>query len=1208
MENENLIEAFKRYLPRRVFEKIMANPERVRVEGERRFVTILFGDLSGFTSLTEKLQDPEKIVEIVNKYFTRMLEIVEKYEGDVDKFLGDAIMVVFGAPVAHKDDPERAIRAGLEMINAIKELGVIKTPKGDVEINMSIGINTGEVVALNMGSDNRMEYTVMGDNVNLSARLEVVAGSGEIIISDRTYKFVKDIFKFEKLEPVKVKGKEKPVQIYKVLGIKEEKKLKRFEIFINRNEEIEKLKSNRDYAFTKEGLKINVWGEFGVGKTSLINEFLKEKGFRVIHISGDRFRKNIPFASFINYLSGYFGKNIPENLREFFEIKEEKDLIKRLKEKFFNYFYEISNVSPVIIYLDDYESIDRTTLTCFEELEIKDRKILIILESENKISGWKEIKLEGFDIKRTEELLRIYNGIPLEKKIIEFVYKKSKGNPFFILNIFQLLRSKKFIKIQKGEFKLLRDLSSFKMPESATGIILDFLDRLPEELYTFVQYSSVIGNRFDRNMLKGIYNISFERMNNLIEKGIENGIFRKIEDNIEFTSPLYQEAAYSTLFKKRRAEIHNRAGTFLEKYLKENLENYSDILGWHFENAGELEKAVDYYFKTERRMRYLSEFHPALEYIKKIENLNKKIKSVEIKTEAVIEKGRIYFNTGDLKLSKECFERVLKSRLDDNKIGDISGYYAALLTRTGDIENAIIYNKKALEHYKKADNKIGEAHININMGGIYLNTGRFKEAMESYKNALDIALKENKLEISASAYFNIAKINDITGNSEEAKKNYNLSLEIWKRLKNRKMEVQTYTNLGAMCVQTGLLEEAELYLNQAVKISDEIGDKELKALSQLNLGIIESSRMNLEKAFDYYNDALNFFKSQGMINEMNICYTNIGEIYEKKCEFEIAIENYNLAIDGAEKTGDRPLVAYILQRLGEIYFISGNIKESISSLKKCIDIAKEIGINDFLIDASRTLSKIYLFCGMENEAEKYLNFDEKTIGNPEVLARFLEAKADLLIEKREFEKAIGTGERLINLSIKINSPQIRLLGLLVKIDSKIHNNKDASSEISDAEEVLKNFDIPLIRLKIMELTGRLLVYMGDFTTAFSTLETGLNEAKNKNIINIQIPFYSSLIEAYKFIKKETKIIELARDARKVIGFIIENLPKDLEESFYKTNDLKTIFESGIKILYENRNLPIAIELLKGIPEPIFMEFTEEIKETSFFEELKKHIT
>lgn len=183
---DKLVEALKRYFPERVFSKIERDPTKLKVEGERRWVAILFGDLSGFTALTEKLKGPEEIVTVINRYFSRMLEIVGKYGGDLDKLVGDAIMVLFGAPVAHRDDPLRAVSAALDMIKAVSELGSVDTPDGKVDINMSIGINTGEVVALNMGSDNRMEYTVMGDVVNTTSRLEGIANPGEVIISEST--------------------------------------------------------------------------------------------------------------------------------------------------------------------------------------------------------------------------------------------------------------------------------------------------------------------------------------------------------------------------------------------------------------------------------------------------------------------------------------------------------------------------------------------------------------------------------------------------------------------------------------------------------------------------------------------------------------------------------------------------------------------------------------------------------------------------------------------------------------------------------------------------------------------------------------------------------------------------------------------------------------------------------------------------------------
>ncbi len=176
---KDLVDSYKRYLPPRVVEKIILDPSAKKIEGERRIITVAFADLSGFTALSETM-DPEDIANIINDFFTRMLKIVFKYEGSVDKFLGDALMVIFGAPVAHHDDPERAVRAALEMQQEMLKFNEQRA--FDQPLSMSFGINTGPAVALNVGSEQRMEYTVIGDTVNVSARLEKVAGTGEIIM------------------------------------------------------------------------------------------------------------------------------------------------------------------------------------------------------------------------------------------------------------------------------------------------------------------------------------------------------------------------------------------------------------------------------------------------------------------------------------------------------------------------------------------------------------------------------------------------------------------------------------------------------------------------------------------------------------------------------------------------------------------------------------------------------------------------------------------------------------------------------------------------------------------------------------------------------------------------------------------------------------------------------------------------------------------
>ena len=215
---KDLVNSYKRYLPPRVVEKIILDPSAKKIEGERRIITVAFADLSGFTALSETM-DPEDIANIINDFFTRMLKIVFKYEGSVDKFLGDALMVLFGAPIAHHDDPERAVRAALEMQQEIQRFNDEK--KFSNPLAMSIGINTGPAVALNVGSEQRMEYTVIGDAVNLAARLEGVSKAGEIIISHNTYQQIADIIEVEKKPSVKVKGKKKPVLNYLVKEMRE---------------------------------------------------------------------------------------------------------------------------------------------------------------------------------------------------------------------------------------------------------------------------------------------------------------------------------------------------------------------------------------------------------------------------------------------------------------------------------------------------------------------------------------------------------------------------------------------------------------------------------------------------------------------------------------------------------------------------------------------------------------------------------------------------------------------------------------------------------------------------------------------------------------------------------------------------------------------------------------------------------------------------
>lgn len=207
-----------RYINPAVMNEILANPEGLSLGGTRREISVLFSDIRGFTSMAEGMP-PEKVIERLNEYFSAMVGVIFRYDGMLDKFIGDAIMAVYGAPINHNDDPQRAVRCAVEMG---QELGRLKEKwQAEGSSFFDIGIHTGEAVVGNVGSQDRTEYTAIGDTVNLASRLEGLTKKyqSQIIISQETYERAKEILEVEYLGEEKVKGKEVAVKIYKVLGL-----------------------------------------------------------------------------------------------------------------------------------------------------------------------------------------------------------------------------------------------------------------------------------------------------------------------------------------------------------------------------------------------------------------------------------------------------------------------------------------------------------------------------------------------------------------------------------------------------------------------------------------------------------------------------------------------------------------------------------------------------------------------------------------------------------------------------------------------------------------------------------------------------------------------------------------------------------------------------------------------------------------------------
>lgn len=209
-------QALERFMSSAIVERILLNPDQVHLGGENQLATILFADIRGFTRMSEKME-PQEVVELLNEYFTLMTDLIFDNGGTLDKYLGDGIMALFGAPLAKPDDTVRAVKTAIEMQRALEKLNRTWATQGRRSWAMGLGVNTGQVTAGNIGSAKRMDYTVIGDAVNLSSRLCANAAGGQILISESTYRQLNGTFPAKRLEPIRVKGKDTNVEVYEIL-------------------------------------------------------------------------------------------------------------------------------------------------------------------------------------------------------------------------------------------------------------------------------------------------------------------------------------------------------------------------------------------------------------------------------------------------------------------------------------------------------------------------------------------------------------------------------------------------------------------------------------------------------------------------------------------------------------------------------------------------------------------------------------------------------------------------------------------------------------------------------------------------------------------------------------------------------------------------------------------------------------------------------
>ncbi len=558
----------------------------------RKTVTVLFCDVAGYTETGERL-DPEALRRLQSRYFDDARVALERHGATVEKFIGDAVMAVFGTPQLHEDDALRAVRAALELRKAIEELG----------LEARIGINTGEVVA---GSGDAL---VTGDSVNVAARLEQAAEPGVILIGESTQRLLSGAVTSELAGPVEAKGKAEPLRAWRLVDVRADAEAvpRRLDSpLVGREREHAALRQAYDRAAQERSCHLfTILGAAGVGKSRLAAELVAEVRVRARVATG----RCLPYGEGITYwplhellidVDDERARPAQELLKAELSSPEELFLIVR------KLLETLAREQPLLVVFDDVHWADPTFLDLVDHVSdlSRDAPILLVCLARPDLldqrPGWGGGKLNATSVlleplaeEDCERLISSFLGqSELEQEARSRILEAAEGNPLFVEEMLEMLIDDGLLERNNGSWVASRDLSEVAVPPTIQALLAARLDRLSDEERAVAQRGAVEGKVFHHGAVSELAPESIRRrlsahLLSLVRKELVRPYEAEFagEDAYRFRHLLIRDAAYQSLSKADRAQLHERFASWLEGRLGGADEDYEEILGYHLEQA-----------------------------------------------------------------------------------------------------------------------------------------------------------------------------------------------------------------------------------------------------------------------------------------------------------------------------------------------------------------------------------------------------------------------------------------------------------------------------------------------------------------------------------------------------------------------------------------------------------------------------------------------
>lgn len=939
----------------------------IKTPGQRRPVAVIFADISGFTALSEKL-DPEEVKDLIDQCLQRLARIIQNYEGYIDKFIGDCIMALFGAPIVHEDDPLRAVLASLDLQKEIVNLNKEKSQK----LSLSIGINYGLVATGDLGRPGG--YTVMGDTVNLAQRLQRAASRGKIFVSEEVYKHTNREIVYQKLRKISVKGRKEKVLVYIPIKAKAKYGQRKIEEIpmIGRATELNRLNKIFQEIKSGRGRVVAIIGEAGIGKTKLVYEFKKQldKNIFIMEGKGIEYHSNSPYFVLKEILKKVFGivdidtpakisnrislflekmddsvlkiklsyykyflsADLTKTERSHFDSMKVEDRSRLLLEAINRLFLKLASVKPVVLILDDCHWIDKETLEFVNDfastIGYKPIVILKLSRPGYDISKIKHLPyfnlLELKPLAENETITLLKTLIRCDRiadNLLKLLLDKSGSIPFYISELATSLIKDNIIYVQNGIAQINENLP-IAIPRSLDELIMTKIDRLSTDLRYIVNIAAVIGEQFSFRLLNALIPGRERLRQNLVyimQQNIIQSIGEKTsadEEKFSFTHSIIRDAVYNSLLKKEQKEYHQKIGYIMEKIYSLTIDEYFDALSNHFYIGGEVIKAVEYMEKSGDQKKDLYLNDAAIDIYKKC--LEMIPDSMAGMTARIYEKlGSIYELIGNYESALSSYRNILKYAQGDS-----------------------ILNARSLRH---------QANVIKNLGDYDRALELLSKASEYLKLAKEPSDKNVLMELS-----NISSLEcwlyRIKGKMEIAEKKGLEAIDIVRGIKDWQWDsglkqtlTRAYNNLSVVYCIKGEFTQALELCQKALNNAEETGDLRSKVDAYNIMGTVFKARVDYERAIDSFTMNLKITEELGDKKGVGVAYCNLGNVYQHKGEYTTALDLYKKFLEISQELGDKPGIGMASNNMGIIYFNMGNYEKALKFFEDYYRTSQELG-------------------------------------------------------------------------------------------------------------------------------------------------------------------------------------------------------------------------------------------------------------------------